>query len=169
MRAMDSLSRAARAKLMGRVRQRDTTPEVLLRLELSRLRLRFQVNQTDLPGSPDIVLRKQRVCIFVHGCFWHRHHNCQRTTIPATRREFWMEKFRCNMNRDRRVVRALRRAGWRVFVVWECVAYDASRLRRRAASIAKQIALRPGKNLSRLGAGTSHIARQLPAKGTVGV
>jgi DNA mismatch endonuclease (patch repair protein) len=73
-----------------------------------------------LPGKPDIVLRKHQTVVFVHGCFWHRHPNCVKTTTPDERREFWQTKFDKNVRRDRRVQRRLRRRGWRVLIVWEC-------------------------------------------------
>jgi DNA mismatch endonuclease (patch repair protein) len=71
--------------------------------------------------------------IFVHGCFWHRHEGCPRTTTPATRREFWETKFAHNVARDRRQQRALRAAGWRVLVVWECATLRPTTLAARLA------------------------------------
>ena len=73
-----------------------------------------------LPGSPDLVLKKHRTVIFVHGCFWHRHPGCRRTTTPKTRREYWRTKFAANVARDAAATRALKTLGWRVVVVWEC-------------------------------------------------
>ena len=74
----------------------------------------------DLPGRPDLVFPRFRAALFVHGCFWHRHKACRFTTTPATRPEFWQEKFRQNVARDRRAAALLRSAGWRVFTIWEC-------------------------------------------------
>lgn len=105
---------------MRRVRQRDTAPELKVRRALHRLGLRFRLHRRDLPGSPDIVLPKLRTAIFVHGCFWHRHQNCPRTTTPKTRTRFWSDKFEDNMNRDKRNTVALERSGWRVAIIWEC-------------------------------------------------
>lgn len=73
-----------------------------------------------MPGTPDMVLRKHRLVIFVHGCFWHRHEGCRRCTTPKTRAEFWREKFRRNVERDHRHVDALRKRGWNVLIIWEC-------------------------------------------------
>jgi DNA mismatch endonuclease (patch repair protein) len=56
----------------------------------------------------------------VHGCFWHRHAGCRFAAVPATRVEFWREKFRKNKARDRRAQKALEALGWRVITVWEC-------------------------------------------------
>jgi DNA mismatch endonuclease (patch repair protein) len=70
-----------------------------------------------LPGSPDFVFGKQRLVVFVDGCFWH---GCPKhATFPATRRAFWLKKFATNKTRDRRVARSLRSEGWRVVRIWE--------------------------------------------------
>ena len=66
------------------------------------------------------MLRRHRTVVFVHGCFWHRHPGCRRTTTPKTRREFWLKKFAANVARDAAAVRALKALGWQVVVVWEC-------------------------------------------------
>lgn len=67
--------------------------------------------------------------VFVHGCFWHRHAGCKRTTTPSRNRQFWLDKFEANVARDMRVQAALREEGYRVVVVWECETQDATRLR----------------------------------------
>jgi DNA mismatch endonuclease (patch repair protein) len=66
------------------------------------------------------VLPKYRTVVFVHGCFWHRHKGCRFAYTPKSRVAFWQEKFRSNVERDRRNARALRRLGWKVVTVWEC-------------------------------------------------
>ena len=69
-------------------------------------------------GKPDFVFRRERVAVFVDGCFWH---GCPRhATQPRTRATYWAAKLSRNKERDREVTRALRRAGWRVVRVWEC-------------------------------------------------
>ena len=81
---------------------------------------RFRLHRRDLPGRPDIVLPKERLAIFVHGCFWHRHDGCSRASIPATRPDFWDAKFRRTVERDAEQTAALEALGWRVAVIWEC-------------------------------------------------
>ena len=105
---------------MSRIRGRDTAPERGVRSALHRAGFRFRTNVRDLPGSPDVVLPRYRVAVFVHGCYWHRHDNCHLTTTPSTNRDFWLRKFSDNQARDRRNVAALEAAGWQVHVVWEC-------------------------------------------------
>lgn len=105
---------------MSRIRGKDTTPEVQLRKLLHARGYRFRLHVGDLPGKPDIVLRKYKTAIFVHGCFWHRHEGCAAATMPKTREEFWTAKFQSTIERDQRKRRELENAGWRVITVWEC-------------------------------------------------
>ena len=108
------------SRRLGRIRQRDTKPERLVRLLLTDLGHSYRTNNRDLPGSPDVANRSQAWAIFVHGCFWHRHLGCSRTTTPKRNREFWQAKFEQNVQRDRRVCGKLRRYGFTVLTVWEC-------------------------------------------------
>lgn len=114
----------ARSALMARIGQRNSKPEIVVRQLLHAMGYRFRLHAKELPGRPDIVMRPRRKVIFVHGCFWHRHEGCRRTTTPKTRREFWEAKFEANEARDRRVQAELVEAGWRYLVVWECEVKD---------------------------------------------
>lgn len=93
---------------------------MLVRRALFAEGLRFRLHRSDLPGTPDIILPGRKVAIFVHGCFWHRHMACSLAKLPATNAEFWRAKLDGNVKRDERAIAALRTAGWRVMVVWEC-------------------------------------------------
>lgn len=110
----------ARSALMGRIRGKNTTPEMVVRRAAHRLGLRFRIHRRDMPGTPDIVFPKFGLVIFVHGCFWHRHEGCRRCTTPKTRSDFWSEKFDKNVERDQRDSETLRRQGWNVLIIWEC-------------------------------------------------
>lgn len=119
----DTLSRSRRSWNMGRIRSRNTKPEQAVRSLLHRAGFRFTVNgplNRSLPGKPDLVLPRFRVAVFVHGCFWHRHEGCKYAYVPKSRVEFWEEKFRKNVERDREVIRLLHEAGWQPFAIWEC-------------------------------------------------
>ncbi len=111
---------SARAALMGRVRQKDTRPELQVAATLRSLGLRYRKNVRSLPGSPDFANKRRRWAVFVHGCFWHRHTGCRRATTPRANREFWLEKFAANRLRDARAIRKLRSMGFKVVIVWEC-------------------------------------------------
>jgi DNA mismatch endonuclease (patch repair protein) len=111
---------AATSVRLGKIRQKDTAPEQLVRKLVAGLGVRYTLRNRDLPGSPDLANRKRRWTIFVHGCFWHSHRGCMRATIPKRNREFWVAKFEANRRRDERAVARLRRMGLAVSVVWEC-------------------------------------------------
>jgi len=83
---------------------------------------RFRIHRNDLPGNPDIVLPRHRKVVLVHGCFWHRHEGCRRTTLPADNRNYWQAKFDATVMRDVENIRRLGQAGWEVLVLWECEA-----------------------------------------------
>src|SRR3569832_2346428 len=116
---MDVVSPKTRSRMMSGIRGKDTKPERFVRSALHRKGLRFRLHGK-LPGRPDVVFPKHRTVIFVHGCFWHRHHGCRYATTPSSNAAFWSEKFSANKRRDTRVSRQLRRLGWRVYVVWSC-------------------------------------------------
>ena len=105
---------------MGRVKGRDTKPEMRVRSLIHRMGFRFRVHRCDLPGNPDIVLPRHKKVIFVHGCFWHGHPGCPRSNRPTTNQPFWDKKLDGNLKRDKRFRAELSRIGWKVLVVWQC-------------------------------------------------
>lgn len=117
---MDTVDSATRSKMMSAIRGKDTGPEMVVRRFLHRQGYRYRIHRKDLPGKPDIVIPRLKVCIFVHGCFWHRHPGCPFATTPKTRPEFWSEKFQKNVTRDLANINALEAAGWSVLIIWEC-------------------------------------------------
>lgn len=119
-RGMDTLDPERRSRLMGRIRGVDTGPEMAVRRAAHRLGYRFRLHRKNLPGRPDLVFPSRRAAIFVHGCFWHRHEGCRKSTMPRTRVEFWQAKFDRNVERDLDAQSGLAAAGWRVLVIWEC-------------------------------------------------
>lgn len=135
----DTLTPKQRSALMAKIKGRDTRPEKVVRSLLHSLGARFRLNRRDLPGTPDIVLPGRRLVIFVHGCFWHRHGGCRGATSPQTRRKFWQTKFAANQARDARVAKQLRKAGWRVMIVWECQT-KPSRMQQLQVRLAKMLA-----------------------------
>lgn len=128
---MDRVSPDVRSRNMSRIRGKDTKPEIQVRRILHSLGYRFRLHAPSLPGKPDIAFSRRRKVVFVHGCFWHQHPGCPRAATPASRTDFWRQKFDTNCERDRCVESALVAQGWEVFVVWECETRRSDELRQR--------------------------------------
>lgn len=116
---IDWVTPLERSKIMAAVRGKNTAPELYVRKQLFAAGFRFRLHVACLPGKPDIVLPRFKIAIFVHGCFWHGH-SCVRGKRPATNKAFWSAKIDGNMRRDRRDRAALKAAGWRAIVIWQC-------------------------------------------------
>jgi DNA mismatch endonuclease, patch repair protein len=117
---VDSLSPCKRSEIMARVRDKNSRPELYVRKLVFGLGYRYRLHAKDLPGRPDIVFKKLRKVIFVHGCFWHRHSACSLARLPKSRLDFWLPKLEGNRKRDEKNKRALSRDGWKVLTIWEC-------------------------------------------------
>lgn len=105
---------------MSRIRAKNTKPELLVRKFLHANDFRYSLHNKKLSGKPDIVLRKYKTIIFIHGCFWHGHANCKYFVVPKTRTKFWLNKIAANKANDEKSVKALRKDGWKVVMIWEC-------------------------------------------------
>ena len=123
---------------MARVRHGGTTPELAVCQLLKLFRISFKTSGKGLPGTPDILNMDEKWAIFVHGCFWHRHRGCLRTTTPKKNRAFWLKKFQQNRARDKRKVAELRRLGYRVAIVWECELDEPGRVARKVFKLLEQ-------------------------------
>lgn len=124
---------------MSGIRGKNTKPELLVRRLLFNAGYRFRLHRNDLPGTPDIVMAGRRVAIFIHGCFWHRHHNCSLARLPKSNAEFWKTKLSGNERRDQAKYRELANLGWRVLVIWECAIRRQNDIARLEASITRWI------------------------------
>lgn len=109
-----------RSEMMGRIRSADTHPERTVRAILFAKGIRFRKNVKDLPGKPDIANKAGKWAIFIHGCFWHSHQNCRLASQPKSNSLYWQPKLERTRERDRLHIGALKRLGYRVFVLWEC-------------------------------------------------
>ena len=123
---------------MRRVRTANTTPERIVRRELHRRGFRFTLANRHLPGSPDLLLPRWHVAVFVHGCFWHGH-SCRQGRTPATNRDFWVTKINANRERDKRKELQLKQLGWRVITVWSCEFDNEKILSQRMDALAAEI------------------------------
>jgi len=105
---------------MSQIKAKNTKPELVVRKFLFANGFRYRLNQKDLPGKPDIVLKKYKTAIFVNGCFWHGHKGCKYFVLPKTRTEWWLQKIKGTQKRDRKAEIELNILGWRVITIWEC-------------------------------------------------
>lgn len=132
---VDHLSPERRSWNMGRIRSKDTSPELRVRSMIHRAGYRYRLHAKAMPGKPDIVMRRHRTVVFVNGCFWHRHEGCRYATTPASNTEYWRRKFERTVARDKESQEALGRDGWQVLVIWECQTRDGAKLANLLAEI----------------------------------
>ena len=102
----DIVDKTTRSRMMSGIKGKNTKPEILIRSLLHQEGFRFRIHDNNLPGQPDIVLKKYRAVIFIHGCFWHRH-ECHLFKWPKTRPEFWKNKINRNHENDTQTLREL--------------------------------------------------------------
>jgi DNA mismatch endonuclease (patch repair protein) len=108
------------SKVMRSNKAKNTKPEVILRKALWGKGLRgYRLHPKRLPGRPDITFGKDRVAIFINGCFWHRCPTCD-LPLPKSNTSFWKKKFDANAARDQKKVKALEDIGWVTITIWEC-------------------------------------------------
>lgn len=105
---------------MARIRKTDSKPELIVRRMLHGMGYRYRLHDKSLPGNPDIVLKRHRKVIFVHGCFWHRHACPDGRKLPKSKPEYWGPKLEGNRRRDAETASNLQELGWSVLAVWEC-------------------------------------------------
>ena len=106
----DIFSKQKRSQIMSRIRSKGSVPEMLVRRVIHRFRLHVK----NLPEKPDLVLKRHKLIVLVHGCFWHRHQERKISKIPKSNTAFWVTKFEGNVTRDLKNQKTLREMGWRV-------------------------------------------------------
>ena len=116
----DRITKKQRSYNMSRIHSKETSIEKKVRKYLYHHGFRYRKNVKDLPGTPDIVIDKYRVVIFINGCFWHQHYGCKYAVLPKSRTEYWKAKLTRNVERDIEVYQELKQMDYRVIVVWEC-------------------------------------------------
>lgn len=141
---MDLFTKRHRSQIMSRIRSRSTRPELTVRTALLALGVRHRRHVRSMPGTPDLVLTRLQVAVFINGCFWHGHAKCIRARLPKTNRDFWRTKIASNMQRDRRNADALRRAGWGVMTIWTCSNLSVSQIALRLRRFNRRLGTSPG-------------------------
>lgn len=115
----DNHTTEVRSFNMSRIRSKNTKPEEMVRKYLFSRGLRYRKNVKTLPGCPDVVFPKYKTVVFVNGCFWHKH-DCGKFVWPSSNEDYWRKKIERNVERDAENQTALKNAGWKVMVIWEC-------------------------------------------------
>jgi len=131
----DIYTKSRRSEIMARIKDRKTSPENAVASILRKLKIKFRRNEKSLPGQPDFVIPLNKTVIFVNGCFWHNHTNCNRAKLPSTNRAFWKRKILGNKQRDQRIARLLRKRGWHVIRIWQCNLREPERVIKRIKRI----------------------------------
>lgn len=126
---MDDLTPEQRRKNMRHIKSRNTKPEIILRHALWEKGYRYRVNYKKLPGKPDIVLPKYKICIFVDSEFFHgknfesgyhssKYHSLKEQLEAGDHADYWLPKIQKNMARDREAEAELKAMGWTVLRFW---------------------------------------------------
>lgn len=110
---------------MSRIRAKNTRPEMIVRSIAHRSGYRFRLHRKDLPGTPDLVFPRHNKIILVHGCFFHMHDCPYGRVTPKTNAEFWLAKRLSNVERDKKNLAALKKQGWEILIIWECMTKPA--------------------------------------------
>jgi DNA mismatch endonuclease (patch repair protein) len=127
----DVLSTEQRRFCMSRIRDKNTKPEIVVRQLVRQMGIGYRLHVKDLPGKPDLVFRKHKKIIFVHGCFWHMHACKYGRVVPKTNAEFWQLKRLSNKLRDTKNKKELKKLGWSILVIWECQTREQSLLLKK--------------------------------------
>jgi DNA mismatch endonuclease (patch repair protein) len=114
---------------MRSVKSKNTKPELLIRKVLTKLGYRYRLHAKDLPGKPDIIFRKRRKVLFIHGCFWHGHQGCHRGVMADS--EFWRKKITDNIKRDESILFHLTQDHWESLIIWECELRDINSIKAK--------------------------------------
>ena len=114
---VDVLTKKQRSYNMSQIKGKNTKPEIRLRKELLSKGLKGYRIHKNITGKPDIIFPKQKIAIFIDGCFWHRCPVCYKE--PKTNSKFWSEKIESNKLRDKKINVQLKKKGWRVLRFWE--------------------------------------------------
>lgn len=134
----DVHSKEVRSYNMSRIRSKNTQPELIVRKFLHAQGFRYRIHDNKLTGKPDIILPKYKTIVFIHGCFWHNHSNCRYAKFPKLNSDYWIPKILNNISKDAHSIKALKKEGWKVIVLWTCK-LKKQLLDKTLASLSKKI------------------------------
>src|SRR3989344_1125110 len=116
---MDTITKEHRSWNMSRIKSKNTSPELAVRKALSSFKIRYRLHSKTLPGKPDITISKNKIAIFINGCFWHQHPGCKRKTMPKTNVKYWKTKLENNIKMQKKYIQEIKKLTWKVLVIWE--------------------------------------------------
>lgn len=128
----DVLTKKQRSYNMSQIKSKDTRPELYLRKVLLINKIRNFKTNYNLPGKPDLVFTKNKLAVFIDGCFWHKCPKC--FVRPVTRSKFWEEKIKNNVRRDKQINKVILSLGWQILRFWE------HEINRNPGKVVKKIA-----------------------------
>lgn len=141
----DIFTKSKRSQIMAAIRGKgNRTTEWRLRSRMMQSGMKgWKVASNNVARKPDFLFERDRVAVFVDGCFWHGCSLCR--NIPASNHSFWLKKIRSNKDRDTKVTRTLRKIGWRVVRFWE------HEIKKNPGECIPSLGvlLKPGRNRSR--------------------
>lgn len=108
-----------RSKIMSKIKGKNTKPEMLFRRALWAKGVRYRVDSKQLPGRPDVSIKKHKLAIFIDGEYWHGYNWQERKQKVKTNRDFWVPKIERNIQRDKEVNQELFDLGFTVFRFWD--------------------------------------------------
>ena len=117
---MDKLNKERRSWNMSRIKSKNTKPEILVKKYLYENGVKFRSSKLKIIGNPDVLIKKYKLKLFVHGCFWHGHYKCKYFRYPKSNVEFWKNKIDTNIKRDKKVYDKLSSLSYQVHIIWEC-------------------------------------------------
>lgn len=112
----DNLTKEQRSKTMSRIRSKWTAQERKIHNHLKGNKIKHQMHP-DIRGKPDIILKKTKTAVFLHGCFWHKCPKCY--IKPKTNKKYWLPKIENNVKRDRKNNKILKQDDFKVIRIWE--------------------------------------------------
>ena len=104
-------------------KSKNTKPEVLVQEQLSKWQIEYECHAKDLPGTPDLVFRQEKIAVLIHGCFWHQHGDCSISGDIDKLNTDWTKKFAKSGLYDLGIISKLNEIGWKVLILWECEIY----------------------------------------------
>jgi DNA mismatch endonuclease (patch repair protein) len=129
---MDKITPIRRSENMRRIRSKNTKPEIFVRKIIKDMGIKgYRLHSKNIPGTPDLVWVKQKVAIFINGCFWHGHTCKEGKRRPKSRLEYWLPKIERTQKRDRKYKRQLKALNWKVLTIWDCQLKNACKLENK--------------------------------------